>query len=421
MGNPPFLGHQMRSQAQIDDMDYVFGDFGNYGKLDYVASWYKKAADSMRSTDIQAVFVSTNSLVQGESVATMWEPLFSNYGLEIFFAHKSFIWDSEAIDKAHVHCVIIGFSIGNKGCKKILYTSTGSQIAQNINGYLLDAPNVFIKNRSAAVNGMPKMTKGSQPTDGGNLFLSESERVDLISKYPESDKLIKRFIGAHEFINNKVRYCLWLKGVSPGEYRKIPEIQKRLAAVREMRLASPTRSVQRDADIPMLFTQIRQPDTEYMVVPEVSSERRKYIPFGFMSPDVIVGNACSIIPEMGLYHFGVMISEVHMVWMRVVAGRLKSDYRYTPAVYNNFPWPNPTEEQKTKIEETAQAILDARALYPSCSMADLYDDLTMPYELRKAHQDNDRAVMAAYGFDVKTMTESSCVAALMSLYVKMTK
>jgi hypothetical protein len=292
---------------------------------------------------------------------------------------------------------------------------------QNVNGYLLDAPNVFIKNRSAVLTeGMPKMSKGSQPTDGGNLILSETEREELLLKYPSCDHFIKRYISADDYINNKIRYCLWLKGVSPKEYRKIPFIEERLMKVSEMRKNSPTKSVQRDAEIPMLFTQIRQPETEYLVVPEVSSERRKYVPIGFMNPNVIVSNMLYVVSDATLYMFGIMISNVHMAWMRVVCGRLEMRYRYTPAVYNNFPWPTVTEAQREKIEQTAQAILDARARYPDCSLADLYDDLAMPPELRKAHQDNDRAVMTAYGFKIG-MSESACVAELMKLYQELTK
>ena len=263
------------------------------------------------------------------------------------------------------------------------------------------------------------MTKGSQPTDGGNLILSEEEKNEIVVKYPTCNKFIKRYIGGDDYINNKVRYCLWLKGVSPVEYRKIPAIEMRLEAVREMRLKSPTKSVQRDADTPMLFTQIRQPETDYLVIPKVSSVRRSYIPIGYMGVDVIANDMINFIPSASLLLFGILISKVHMSWMRIVGGRLKSDYRYSPAVYNNFPWPTPTDTQKEKIEKTAQAILDARNLYPDCSLADLYDEVTMPPELRKAHQENDKAVMEAYGFNPH-MTESECVAALFALYQKLT-
>lgn len=422
MGNPPFVGHQWRSSSQVEDMDLVFEGFGNYGKLDYVCSWYKKSADYMLGTQIKAALVSTNSIVQGESVATMWKPLFEKYPLEIIFAHRTFRWDSEAHIKAHVHCVIVAFCLYKFTGQKMLFDNNLSSNVDTINGYLLGAPNIFIENRGNVLDSsLPKMTKGSQPTDGGNLILSEEEKKDIISKYPHCETFIKRFISADDYINNKKRYCLWLKGVSPSEYRKIPAIESRLEAVREMRLKSPTKSVQRDADIPMLFTQIRQPDTNYLVVPEVSSERRRYIPIGFMSPDIIASNKLYMLSDANLYIFGVMISIVHMAWMRIVSGRLKSDYSYSPAVYNNFPWPTPTEAQKVKIEKTAQAILDARNLYPDCSLADLYDETTMPVELRRAHQENDKAVMEAYGFNWKTMTEADIVAELFKLYEQMTK
>lgn len=422
MGNPPFVGHQYRSAEQTSDMDVVFADFGNYGKLDYVASWYKKSIDYMATTRIKAALVSTNSIVQGESVSVMWEPLITKYGLDIIFAHRTFRWDSEANNKAHVHCVIIGFCAYKSIDQKVIYVDGKRNIAHNINGYLIDAPNVFIQNRSTVLNkSLPKMSKGSQPTDGGHLILSVDERNELIGKYPSASSFVKRYISSDDYINNKLRYCLWLKGVSPKEYRGMPEIIERLEQVKEMRLNSPTKSVQKDADTPMLFTQIRQPDTEYLVIPKVSSERRKYIPMGYMTPDIIVNDMLCVINNASLYLLGVLVSNVHMAWMRVVCGRLKSDYRYTPAVYNNFPWPTPTDAQKAKIEQTAQAILDARALYSDCSLADLYDEVTMPPELRTAHQQNDKAVMAAYGMKVKETTEASCVAELMRRYQELTK
>ncbi len=260
------------------------------------------------------------------------------------------------------------------------------------------------------------MSKGSQPTDGGNLIFSLDERKELIKKYPVVEKFLKRYISADDYINNKWRYCLWLKGISPSEYRNIPPILKRLEMVAECRRKSPTTSVRRDADTPMLFTQIRQPETKYLAMPEVSSSRRRYIPFGYMDPDTIASNMLYLVSNATLYMFGIMTSNVHMAWLRIVGGRLKSDYRYTPAVYNNFPWPTTTDKQKAVIEQTAQGVLDARALYPDESLADLYDETTMPPELRKAHQNNDRAVMAAYGFSVKDMTESRCVGKLMRMY-----
>ena len=318
--------------------------------------------------------------------------------------------------------MIIGFNCYSSDATKHIYNKDGTcTIAHNINGYLLDAPSVFIENRGKPINeNLVKMSKGSQPTDGGNLILSEEERDELIKKYPQSECFIKRYISADDYINNKKRFCLWLKGVSPNEYRKIPPIIERLEKVAEMRKKSPTASVKRDAETPMLFTQIRQPETDYLVVPEVSSERRRYIPIGFMPKDIIVSNMIYAVPNASLYTFGVMISGVHMDWMRIVGGRLKSDYRYTPAVYNNFPWPNSSDEQKAKIMQTAQAILDARTLFPEASLADLYDEATMPLELRKAHRENDKAVMAAYGFK-PDMEESEIVAELFRMYEGMVK
>lgn len=422
MGNPPFVGHQLRNLSQVKDMDLVFDGFGNYGKLDYVCSWYKKSADYMTGTQIKTALVSTNSIVQGESVATMWKPLFENYHLEILFAHRTFRWDSEAHIKAHVHCVIIAFCLYNSKETKYIYNGDNKVAAKNINGYLLDAPNIFIESRGKSLaKGLPEMTKGSQPTDGGHLFLSSDEKDDIITNYPEARNFIKPFVGATEFINSKPRYCLWLKGVSPSAYRNIKVITDRLKAVSEMRASSPTASVRKDAQTPMLFTQIRQPEKEYIIIPRHSSENRQYIPIGFMSPDVICGDANYMIPDASLFIFGVLESNIHMEWMRVVAGRLEMRYRYSPAIYNNFPWPTPTEAQKAKIEKTAQAILDARNLYSDCSLADMYDETTMPVELRRAHQENDKAVMEAYGFNWKNMTEADIVAALFKLYQELTR
>ncbi len=421
IGNPPFVGHQWRSESQQEDMNLVFTNTKKHGKLDYVACWYKKAADLMQNTPVKCAFVSTNSITQGESVAALWDYLFGQLGAEIQFAYRTFNWTSEASLKAAVHCVIIGFTCFKSDNKKILFDGDRKTYVEHINGYLIGAPDIFIQSRGKPLSPhLPIMSKGSQPTDGGYLILSIDEREELLKIHPESDAFIKRYMGSDEFINNRYRYCLWLKGVSPDEYRNIIPIMSRLKRVAEVRAKSPTASVRRDAEIPMLFTQIRQPESYYLAVPEVSSQRRKYIPIGYISPEIISSSKLILIPNASIYMFGVMTSNVHMAWMRVVCGRLKSDYSYSPAVYNNFPWPNPTDEQKAKIEQTAQAILDARALYPDSSLADLYDELTMPVELRKAHQDNDRAVMAAYGFEVRTMTESQCVAELFKLYQELT-
>jgi len=350
----------------------------------------------------------------------MWKPIFEQ-GFEITFAHTSFLWSNEAKGKAAVYCIIVGFAkAGIVGTKRI-YEQDKVIEASNINGYLISAPNVFIQSRGKPLTpDMPEMSKGSQPTDGGNLILSAEERELLISEFPQADKWVKQYLGADDFINGNLRYCLWLKGVMPKDYRSIKPIMQRLELVAEARRNSPTASVQRDADTPMLFTQIRQPETQYLVVPEVSSERRRYIPIGYLEPDVVASNKLYILPNATLYMFGILTSNVHMAWMRVVAGRLKSDYSYSPAVYNNFPWPEVTDKQTEEIEKLAKAVLDAREVYSENSLADLYDPLAMPPELRKAHQNLDRAVMKLCGFTAQnTPSEAACVAALMERYEEM--
>ena len=426
MGNPPFVGHQWRSKAQQEDLDIVCQGIDSYGKLDYVCAWYFKAAEILKDESARAAFVSTNSIVQGESVGILWRPMFERFGVHIDFAWRTFRWGSETKgkDMAHVHVVIIGFSCGPErpNAPRLFDVQKDGTVvethAKNINGYLLDAPNVFIKSRGKPLDpAMPPMSKGSQPTDGGRLILSSDEAADLIEKHPKARALVRPYMGADEFINGTRRYCLWLKGVPPVEYHDIAPITERLRAVREARADSPTASVRRDADTPMLFTQIRQPETDYLVVPEVSSHLRQYIPIGYLAPDIISSNKLYIIPRASLYMFGVLISDVHMAWMRVVAGRLGIGYSYSPAVYNNFPWPDVSEEQREKIGRAAQGILDARAMYPTCSLSVLYDEAkgTMPPELRKAHRANDVAVRAAYGFP-KDMSEPEIVATLMEMW-----
>lgn len=421
MGNPPFVGHQWRSKSQNDDMKITFYDLKKHGKLDYVAAWYHKAADFIQNTKVITAFVSTNSIVQGESVGILWKFLFDKKKVEIQFSYNPFSWESESTDAATVHCVIIGFTCVSISREKTIYDGNTSFSAKHINGYLLDAPDVFIESRGKQLTeGFPKMSKGSQPTDGGYLLLSVDERKEIINTYPDSTAFIKRYVGSRDLINNELRYCIWLKGVSPNEYRYIKPITDRIKSVAEIRRKSPTASVRKDAEIPMLFSQIRQPESPYLAVPEVSSEKRRYIPISFLNPEIIASNKLYLVPDATLFMFGMMISNVHMSWMRVVAGRLEMRYSYSPAVYNNFPWPNPNAEQKAKIEQTAQAILDARALYPDSSLADLYDELTMPPELRRAHKANDKAVMQAYGMPIRETDEAACVAWLMRLYQKMT-
>ena len=421
MGNPPFVGYSLQSSEQKKDILSIYVDekgkpYKTAGKIDYVSGWYFKAAQLMQGTSIRTAFVSTNSITQGEQVAGVWKPLYERFGIHIDFAHRTFRWDSEASIKAHVHCVIVGFSVAPNTKQKQLYTSERMQLVENINAYLLDAPDVFIDNRNRAICNVPAMTTGNRPADGGHLIIEAEDYDAFVASEPRAVPYIKKLVGAVEFINNKRRYCLWLVGVSPAELRKMPKVMERVQACKMDREESPDVGRQKLAEKPALFRETNNPET-FIVVPAVSSERRRYIPMGFLDASTIATNLVTIIPDATLYHFGVLTSNVHMAWMRAVCGRLKSDYRYSKdIVYNNFPWPKPTETQRTKIEQTAQAILDARALYPDSSLADLYDEVTMPPELRKAHQQNDRAVMEAYGFWGKLNTEPACVAALMEMY-----
>ncbi len=425
MGNPPFVGYGLQNKDQKDDMLSVYVDekgkpYKTAGKIDYVAGWYFKAAQLMHSTNIRTAFVSTNSITQGEQVAGVWKPLYDRFGIHIDFAHRTFRWDSEANIKAHVHCVIVGFSFAENTIPKCIYTDDRSQVVKNINAYLIDAPVVFVESRTKPISNAPAMSTGNRPADGGHLIIESEDYEDFITKEPSATKYIKRLTGAVEYINNKDRYCLWLVNANPAEIRKMPEVMRRIEACRQDRLNGAA-DRQKLADTPMLFRETNNPDT-YIIVPRVSSENRRYIPLGFLDSSVIPTDSATIIQNATLYDFGIITSNVHMAWMRAVCGRLKSDYRYSKdIVYNNFPWPTPTEEQIAKIEQTAQAILDARALYPDCSLADLYDEVTMPPELRKAHQQNDKAVMQAYGFWGKLNTETECVAELMKMYQELTK
>ncbi len=429
MGNPPFVGYSLQSEEQKKDILSIYVDekgkpYKTAGKIDYVAGWYFKAAQMMQDTIIRTALVSTNSITQGEQVAGVWKPLYDRFGVHIDFAYRTFRWDSEASIKAHVHCVIVGFSIAPNTTSKRLFSNGRMTAVDNINAYLIDADDVFIESRSKPVCAVPDMTTGNRPADGGHLIIEADDYDSFIKAEPNAAKYIKKLVGSVEFLNGKDRWCLWLVGASPAEIRKMPEVMKRIEACRQDRLNSPDEGRRKLAERPSQFREIKNPDT-FIVVPAVSSERRRYIPIGFLDRNTIATNLVTIIPDATLYHFGVLTSNVHMAWMRTVCGRLKSDYRYSKdIVYNNFPWPTPTDAQRAKIEQTAQAILDARELYPDCSLADLYDEVTMPPELRKAHQQNDRAVMDAYGFVVGTperTSESDCVAALMRRYQELTR
>ena len=419
MGNPPFVGARLMGKEQKVDVNTIFPGWKNAGNLDYVCCWYKKAADIMQGTSVRSALVSTNSVSQGESVANLWKPLFDD-GVHIDFAYRTFRWDSEAKIKAHVHCVIIGFSVAASSTPKKLFDGDRYQVANNINGYLLDGENVFVESRSKPVCNVPEIGIGNKPIDGGFYLFEKEEMEDFIKKEPSSKKYFRPWYGSREFINQKPRYCLWLGECTPAELKAMPHCMERVKAVREYRLASPSAGTVKLADKPTRFHVENMPSGRYIVIPQVSSERRRYIPMGYMDNSVLCSDKVRILPNGNLYEFGILESNVHMAWVRATCCRLKSDYSYTVNdVYNNFIWPAPTEQQKAKIEQTAQAILDARALYPDSNLADLYDELTMPLELRKAHQANDRAVMDAYGFIKGTAartSESACVAELMKLY-----
>lgn len=437
MGNPPFIGKTYLNEAQRIDVATIFHDTRNAGLLDYVACWYRKATDYIAAHPAtQVAFVSTNSITQGEQVGVLWPDLLQR-GVHIHFAHRTFQWSSEASGKAAVHCVIIGFGL-HKAVQKMIFEYADIQgephavSAANINPYLVDAPNVVLENRTGPICNVPKMINGSKPADGGNLLLTDEEKHRFLEIEPQAEKFIHPFLGADEFINKVSRWCLWLIGVSPDELRAMPHVMKRVEAVKAMRLASKDAQTKKDAATPALFQKVRQPSEPYLLVPSVSSENRLYVPIGYLQPETIVSNLVYAIPNATLYHFGILTSTMHNAWMRTVCGRLKSDYRYSVGiVYNNFPWPEiPPSSPLTKgrsapargipaIETAAQAVLDARALFPGSTLADLYDPLSMPPQLVRAHQDLDRAVDAAYG-KKSFVSEAERVAFLFERYQALT-
>ena len=417
MGNPPFLGYKMQNSEQKEDLIPLLGNVKN---VDYVAGWYYKAAEIMKSNHlIFGAFVSTNSITQGEQVDAIWRSLILKEQIGITFAYRTFIWDSEANEKAHVHCVIIGFKVKPQG-RRLLFENDSFSFCENINPYLVASDNLFISKRSNPFPGAEKMIYGSEPREGGFLILSAEERLELLKQTPEAEKLIRPFLSSDDFINRKERYCLWIEDEDLSIARRSHIIMNRLAECRNFREKSKQAQAHAAADYPWRFASPRQPNSDYLLVPVVSSGMRRYVPIGYVDKNIVLSNACFSVENATLFTFGVITSFVHNAWLRAVCGRLKSDIRYSNTiVYNNFPWPSPTEEQKSKIEQTAQAILDARALYPEFSLADLYDDLTMPIELRKAHRANDAAVMEAYGFR-KDMTEPEIVARLFKMYQELT-
>ena len=427
MGNPPFVGYSLQSKEQKEDILSIYVDekgkpYKTAGKIDYVAGWYWKTAEIMQGTNIRAALVSTNSITQGEQVASIWEPLYKRFNIHIDFAYRTFVWDSEASLKAHVHCVIIGFSCDKNPKTRIIYDGKVAIETDNINAYLLPSTDIFVNSRAQSLCEAPAISKGFQATDNGYLLLDEDEKRELIAKEPDSEKWIRPYSMGVEFINNIPRYCLWLEDITPKDLRSLPLVKQRVSECQRWRSEAPqTGDAYKLKDIPHLFRPCKQfQNVPYIAVPLVSSSMRKYMPMGFIVNGMIPGNNLFCIFGANTYHFGILMSNVHMAWIRAVGGRLKSDWRYSKdIVYNNFPWPTPTDAQKAKIEKTAQAILDARNIYPDCSLADLYDEVTMPPELRRAHQENDKAVMEAYGFNPHTMTEPEIVAELFKLYQKL--
>lgn len=423
IGNPPFVGFTYMSSRQKEDMEMIFPGIKN---LDYVCCWYKKASDLIQNKNTRCGFVSTNSITQGETVARFASKLNIHYD----FAYRTFKWSNETLDKknmAAVHCVIIGFSASAYNKEKFIVNESGEKIiVKNINSYLVDAPNIIVESRNKPLCKVPQMIYGNKPADGGFLIIEDDAYEAFIQKDPNSKKFIRPLLGAVEFLHNKKRWCLWLVNANPTEIKKCPLVYERVKKCKENRESSVAAGIRKFADTPHLFAQRTQPEgVDYIIIPRVSSENRNYVPMSFMTAETIVSDAVQIVPNATLYDFGILTSSVHMAWMRSVCGRLKSDYRYSKdVVYNNFAWCNPTDEQKAKIEKTAQAILDARAKYPESSLADLYDEVLMPADLRKAHQANDRAVMEAYHFDKLSdrkfdMTESEIVAELFKMYEKL--
>ena len=424
MGNPPFVGARLMKQGSIQkkEVQDTFGKIKDVQDLDYVTCWYKIAANYIQNTKIEVCFVSTNSICQGSQVPILWNILLNEFHIHINYAYQTFRWNSESLDQAAVHCVIVCFANYNRKSKYIYPLDSDKQIVKNISPYLTEGTDTFVVASKNALCNVPKMSFGNQPRDGGNFVISPDERTEILSKEPDLEKWLHPYIGAEEFIKGKKRYCLWLVHATPNDIKRSKILYNKVEAVRQFRLSSSAKTTNGYAKVPNCFAQMTQPEgVDYLIVPRVSSENRIYIPIGFMLPDNISSDAVQIVPNATVFHFGVLTSNVHMAWMRAVCGRLKSDYRYSKEiVYNTFPWPEPTESQKRRIEETAQGILDVREKYADTPMSTLYDRTLMPNDLYKAHKANDKAVMQAYGMPIRETDEAACVAWLMRLYQKMT-
>lgn len=443
-GNPPFVGKAYQNSGQKTDMEHVFAGVKGAGVLDYVAAWYLKAVTYVKGDyqkselhnnipdilkppreRVKIAFVSTNSITQGEQVGVLWNELL-RLGVKIHFAHRTFRWSNEARGMAAVHCVIIGFALYDTGHKTIYdYPELNSEphalTASNINPYLVDALDVVVEKRMKPICAVPEMSYGSMPNDGGNLLLSDEEKCELLADEPEAKKWLRPFVMGEELINRIPRWCLWLIDISPADLRSLPKIRERVQAVKHLRENSQRETTRELASLPTRFGELRQPTKKYLALPRVSSENRQFIPMTFLPPTVIAGDKVYTLENATVYHFGILISTIHMAWMRVTAGRMKSDYSYSNQLtYNNFPWPSdPTNKQRAAIKETAQGVLDARSAHPEASLADLYDPVAMPPNLRNAHQALDKAVDAAYGRKSFT-SDADRVAFLFELYHKYT-
>jgi hypothetical protein len=424
-GNPPFVGKHLQNEEQKADMERVFSGVNGSGVLDYVAAWYVKAADYIQGTAIKVAFVSTNSVSQGEQTGVLWNLMFSKYNVKIHFAHRTFNWTNEARGKAAVHVVIIGFA-NNDSSAKFIYEYEDIKgephevRVKNISPYLFEGKDLVVLPRTNPLtNDVPKMINGSKPVDDGNFFFTDEEKKEFIKQEPKSAKYFKPILSSHEFLNGKPRWCLWLEKIEPSELKLMPLVKERVDNVRKFREKSPKESVRRQAATPTLFSEIRQPKSNYIIIPRHSSEQRKYVPFGFFSPSTIASDSCIALPNASLYHFGILSSEMHNVWLKYTCGRIKSDYRYSNVlVYNNYPFPNSVSEKHVAaIETAAQKVLDARAKHPNESLADLYDPNTMPPDLVKAHQQLDKAVDLAYRSQPFT-SESKRMEFLFDLYEK---
>ncbi|MDR2199788.1 MAG: N-6 DNA methylase [Deltaproteobacteria bacterium] len=420
-GNPPFAGSKMLTNIQREDMALVFNDHvKNYGILDYVTAWYDKASKYIEKKTTKVAFVSTNSITQGEQVTALWKPLIERYGVHIDFAYRTFKWTNEAKGNAGVYCVIIGFSTAKSKGNKIIYDNDKKIIANNINPYLLDAPDIFIEKRRVPLCAVPEIGIGNKPIDGGYYLFTEEEKNRFVKTEPKSNKWFKRWYGAEEFLNNRPRWCLWLGECPPEELSKMPEAKKRIAAVREFRLASKSEPTQKLASTPRLFHVMNMPRKPYLVIPKVTTDRRDYLPIDFMLQEDLASDLLFIIQGANFYHFGVLSSKIHMLWVTAVCGRLGNNLRYSKDIaYNNFPWPVVSDNQRDDIVKAAENIINVRKLYKNSSLASLYDRDTMPDDLWNAHQQLDRTLMRAYRFDIKNFTDAEITGRLINMYVKM--